>query len=309
MFKKLGLFFLPVILFSGGVVFSQAPNITEQPAQPGDTAVNTAAIDIKDFNPQPMSDPRIVVSNFSLDRRYAPDGKGEILDVYFDIYNNTSEPIELYGWVLAYNETNAVDPDERRLVPYPTWRVEDPDKRLFLNRYITVTPKNIPVEKIWNKDDPDYRRHMNAIDRMRSIVGSMKPIGDVYPPIWKYVAYISRNPAEGVHFKLFGDKGPAPHETVLTNYVPPTPEEKRTKVFKNVPAHTYTLELTRRKVIFRSHHYSAYRADFQFFNNVVIVLFDARKVEEQANRREGELPENPMIYYRIIHANKKLRIY
>lgn len=316
MFKKLGLFALLVTFLSGGVLFSQAPNISEQPAQPGNTTAvnNTAMIAIESFNPQPMSDPRFVVSNFSLDRRYAPDGKGEILDVYFDIYNNTSEAIELYAWVMAYTETNAIDKDERRIVPYPTWRIENPDKRLFLNRYITITPQNIAADQIWTKEDPDYKRHMYAIERMRSTVGSIKPIGDVFPPAWKYVAYINRFPTKGLLLKLYGDQGPAQNELVQTNYVPPTPEEKRTKIFKNVPAHTYTLEHTRRKLIFRSHHYSAYRADFEFFNNVAIVLFDAKKAaeaEEQSKRelREGEMPAQPMVYYRTIRANKKLRIY
>jgi hypothetical protein len=125
---------------------------------------------------------------------------------------------------------------------------------------------------------------------------------------------MNRFPTKGLLIKLHGDQGPGQHELVQTNYQPPTPEEKRTKIFKNIPAHTYTIEHTRRKLIFRSHHYSAYRADFRFFNNVAIIFFDAKKAveaEEQSKRelREGEKPVQSMVYYRVIRTNDKLRIY
>ena len=316
MFKKLGLFALLLCFLSAGLIYSQQPNITDGSTQPtsGDQPGNNVAFTIQNFNPHPDSDARFTVSNYSLDRRYAPDGRGEILDVFFDITNNTSETLDLYAWVIAYTETNAVDTDERRLIPYPVWRIENPDKRLFLNRYIRTMPQDISPDELWNKDDPDYKHNYYALDRMRSTLGSMKPVIDVYPPAWKYVAYISRFPTKGLNFKLYGDQGPGQHELVQSNYVPPTPEERRTKIFKHIAEHTYTLEHTRRKVIFRSHHYSAYRADFEFFNNVGILLFDAAKAkeaEEQAGRelREGEKPVQPMVYYRIVRSDRKLRIY
>lgn len=316
MFKK------PIIFGSVSIVsflsisllFSQAPNISEQPATKTEVSTNKPKISIQDFNPISADDPRFTVSNYSLDRRYAPDGRGEILDVYFDITNNTSETLNFIGWVLAYNETDAVDREERSIIPYPTWRVENPDKRLFLNRFITVTPQNIDPNELWTKGDSDYNRHYYAIDRMRTAVGSMKPIGDVFPPAWKYVSYIHQHASKGLAFKVYGDQGPGQHELVQTNYVPPTAEENRTKIFKHIADHTYTLEHTRRKLIFRSHHYSPYRADFRFFNIVSIILFDAQKVadaEEQKGRelREGELPIQPMVYYRTVRSDHKLRIY
>lgn len=322
MLKKYVLAGFILTLCAAGVLFSQSPNITEKPttSAPSDAKPDAKPepkpdlISIKDFNPQATGDPRFFVSNFSLDRRPAPDGRGEILDLYFDVANNTSQPVELYAWVMAFYETNAVDQDERRIIPYPVWRAETPDRRTFLTRYIAISPQNVPTDRIWSPEDPDFKRTQYTLERMRSAIGSMKPVSEVYPPYWKYVAYVSRYPTKGLLFKLRGDQGPGQHETLQTNFVPPTPEEKRTKIFKNIPSHTYTLEHTRRKTYFRTHHYTAYRADFYFFNTVAILFFDAKKAaaaEEQAGRQlqPGEAAINPMVFYRTIRLDRKMRIY
>jgi len=260
-----------------------------------------------------MEDPKISVTDVSVDRRFSPDGKGEILDIFFNIDNNTSERIDLFVWVIAYYETDAVEKEERRIVPYPTWRVYDPDKRTYISRFIKITPKDIPIDKIWNPEDQDYQKYHNVIKRMRNVVGNLKVIGDVYPPVWKYVSYIMRYPTQGVPTIMYGDIGPTPDKLLFTNFIPPTPEEKRTKIFKHIPDHTFTINYNRRRTIFRSHHYSDYRADYYFFNTFRILIFDANKAkqfEEQANRelKQGEKPIDALMYHRIFFINREMKV-
>jgi hypothetical protein len=298
------------ILLYGMLLFGQNPPIRE--ASDNKPKEKSDIIKIEDFFPISLEDPKISITEVSADRRFSPDGKGEILDIFFNIENNTSDRIDLYVWVIAYYETTAVDKDERRIIPYPQWRVNDPDKKTFINRFIKITPKDIPIDKIWGPEDPDYKKYHSIIQRMRSAVGSIKVIGDVYPPVWKYVSYIMRYPSQGVPVILYGDIGPTPDKLLFTNYIPPTPEEKQTKIFKHIPDHTFTVEYNRRRTIFRSHHYTDYRADFYFFNMFRILIFDANKAkqfEEQAGRelREGEKPIEAIMYHRIFYINSELK--
>ncbi len=235
------------------------------------------------------------------------------MDVYFNIWNQTSEKIDLFVWVFSYEETNAVDTEERKIVPYPRWRVKDPDKKFFITRFIKISPKDITADKIWNENDPDYKNYNYVIQRMRNAVGNMKYIGNIYPPIWKYISYAVRFPTQGMAVHLYGDQGPTLDKLLYTNYIPPSPEEKRTKIFKHIPDHTFTIEYTKRKTIIRTHHYSPYRADFHFFNMTRILIFDAEKAkqfEEQASRelRPGEVPINAIMYYRTFFINQDLKI-
>ncbi len=309
-FKKFLVFI--VFIFSSFSIFSQTQNpsiteVSENNKKSGDI------IKIEDFFPVSIEDPRINITDVSADRRFSPDGKGEILDVLFNIDNNTSDRIDLYVWVVAYYETTAVDKDERRIVPYPVWRKEDPDKKTFITKYIKISPKDIPVNKIWAPEDPDYKNYYNVIKRMRNALGHIKVVGDIYPPVWKYISYIMRYPTQGLPVILYGDIGPTPDKLLYTNYQPPTPEEKKTKIFKHIPDHTYTIDYNRRRTIFRSHHYSDYRADFTFFNMFRIIIFDANKAkqfEEQAGRelKEGEIPIEPIMYHRIFYINRDLKI-
>lgn len=309
---------------SAGLLWSEDPNITENP---GGTEVAVTdgpgpdRITLDDYNPIAIDDPRIEVNDLSVDRRYSPDGKGEILDVMFTVRNLTNDPIELYAWVLAYRETDAVDENERRWIPYPVWRVHDPARRENVVHFMKITPRDIPPEKIWAPKDPNdpnakdgpYEHQKEIIDRMRDSVAAVNPVADLLPPAWMYIAYIGRYPTQGLKFTLHGDTQPPPDQLTLSDYVPPTPEEKRTKVFKNYDKHSYTLEQLRRKTIFRSHHYIKYKVDYQFYNTVAIVLFDAKaaeRYEQQADggAAEGEEIANPMLYHQVYKIDRRLKI-
>ncbi|MBL8020027.1 MAG: hypothetical protein JNM27_10215 [Leptospirales bacterium] len=313
------LLFTALLILTGFSVFSQAPTsqpVSTQPeGQPAtQPAGNAQAIQLQDFDPIAVKDPRFVVTNVNFDRRYAPNGIGEFLDVVFDLKNLTSEPVEFYAYVLAFWETDSVDNNTRRMIPYPSWRVNDPARGEYLVHYITVTPKDIEEKEIWSDKDPDFKHYSHIIDRMRDSVATTEPVSDVRPPYWKYLSYISQRPAQGLKFKLYGEKGPGQHETIQTNYIPPTAEEKKLKVHRTLPQHKFTIENNRRATIFRSHHYSAYRADFRFFNMVSIVLFDAKQADAYEEQKKaggpkaGEAKINPLVYKQTFRIARPLRM-
>ncbi len=289
-----------LVLVSGvfSTLLSQQENITEAGAG---SAASADGIPLQNYNPIALTDPRFTVNNMNFSRRFASNGEGEFLDISFDITNLVNEPIELSAYVMAFWETNAVDEPLRTYIPYPLWRHHDPDKEQFVTLYSTVTPRDITDAEIWNEKDPDFKAYEVIINRMKNSVAGNRPISDFRPPFWKYLTYMTQNPEKGLNFTLYGRVGPTPDKTIQSNYIPPTPEEKKNKVHKTVAEHKYTLLHNRRKCEFRSHHYTRYRADFKFFNMISIVLFDRGKVQQAAEQAGRTLAENekkvdPLVY-------------
>lgn len=317
---KINYFLFALILVfagTGTVLLSEDPNIRD--ADPETTSGHEGAdgpdvIKLNHYNPIAIADPRIHVHNITVERRYAGNGMGEVLDVVFEIRNRKREPVELIGWVIATKETNAINKNARNLVPYPTWRTHDPLKDTFLVHNVHISPKDIPREKIWSEKDKDYKEAMKQINRWRNAVATTVPYDDPYPPIWKYVTYINRYPTQGLKFKLYGMTGPTEDEAVQSDFIPMTAEEKKNRVHKTLDQHTYTLEHVARKTVYRTHHYEYYEDNTPFYNRVSILLYDAEKAaayEEQADKplKDGEERINPLVYYRTFTIDRKLKIH
>lgn len=196
-----------VYLFILGVVTLGLTGITAQtapaPAKPQETpqeakqvASNAGSIADKNtatliltgrtYEPVPAPDSKIDVENVSFIQRGAPDGSGEILDVVFDIVNLDGEPLELYAFVMAYYERDAVDAKFRRLVPFPAWRKEDVDKEAHAILSMSVTPENIDSAEIWDKRDPDYKNYQKILKRLRYSPAERRYVPEIFPPYWKY---------------------------------------------------------------------------------------------------------------------------
>lgn len=282
---KRRLYLLPLsILFVGVFSVASQQNITDGTTKPGEKPAEKPAekkdatktvMSIEDYSPISIEDPRFTVRNVSFDRRAAGNGNGEFLDVVFDVVNLTSAPVEIYAYVMAFFETDAVDRAGRQLIPYPVWRQNDPARTNYLMHFMTITPKDVPENEIWSETDDDYVNTMRVWDRLRTSLGATEPRGKIYPPYWKVLNYLALNPTSGLKFTLYGDKGPGQNEMTQSNYTPPTPEEKKLRMHKAMDQHKYTLEHNRRQTVFRSHHFSAYRSGFVFFNSVSIIFFDA----------------------------------
>lgn len=263
------------------------------------------------YSPLALIDPRFKIANFNLDRRFAGNGHGEFLDVVFDVNNLTSEDVRLYAYVVAFYESDAVNTRERKWVPYPRWRDRDYPAEQNLVHYITVTPQDIPEDSVWNPTDSDYFDYATTVNRMRDSIAGDVPVPDVKPPFWKYLEYINAHPTDGLEFVLYGAKGPTPDKIVQSNFPRPTPEEQKKRVHKNLFKHKYTLQHNRRSTIFRSHHFTRFRADYRFFNRVAVLIYDAEKAEAMEKQKEEGVGEGddviePLIYKRVFMFNDRL---
>lgn len=304
--------FISVLLATGliSAVLAQGVNPGAQPAnQPADnTTVATGNADgkplaIENYNPTANFDPRFQISNIQYDVRLDPNGQGEFLDITLVLQNGTQTDIDLYAVILAYYETNAVDKETRKLIPYPVWRVNDPDKYKYVIHNIAITPTDIEKEKIWNENDVDYQRYMKTVNRMRNSVGASVVIPDPKPPAWKYFNYIMKNTKVGLKFKLHGIKAPKYGEHIMTNYIPVTEEQKRNYDYLSIHKHKYTVEYFQKRTIFRSHHLALYGPDFHNYNHFAIFLFNGNDVE-QATEGQDVAP----VYFRAYTVDRKLKV-
>jgi hypothetical protein len=325
MLRKLPVPGVAVILLISGL-FSVLPGQDiEEGNQPAPTTVAADTNGEAEFPPAPeggysannyiplqLIDPRFQVTHFNLDRRFAGNGHGEFLDVVFDVNNLTSEDVRLFAFVVAFYESDAVNERARNWVPYPSWRDRDYMKEQFLIHHIAITPRDIPDSTIWNPSDSDYHDYATTITRMRESVAGDVPIPDIKPPFWKYIEYINAHPTRGLEFTLHGDKGPTPDKVLQSNFPVPTPEEQRVRIHKSLYKHKYDLYHDRRVTIFRSHHYSKFRADYHFFNRVAILLFDAEKaVAFEKQRAEGvaagDEPIQPLIFKKVFAFDSPMK--
>lgn len=268
---------------------------------------------MKDYWPMLQTDPRFKITGINVDRRFAKNGSGEFLDILFYLENLTSQQINLVGYVMAFWETNAIDKAAREYIPYPAWRKRDYDKEKNIIHFMKISPINITTAQIWDYKDSDFY-HQNKIlaKRRNSVIGNQRPVLDTYPPFWKYIEYAKHNSEKGLAFPIYGDVGPTEDKQLITNFVDATQEEKKTKVFKKIDQHTYTLEFSRGRTIFRSFHFSKFRADYKFFNRFAIIILDADRLKifnEQKNRelKPGEEKINPLVAQRILKMHKPLR--
>ena len=128
-----------------------------------------------------IEDERFHVKNFTLMKRFHPSGKGELLEIFFDVENITIYPLNLKFFVMAFHEKDAVNPILRQRNPYPTWRKFDFEKE---NLNIIVFD-SIPVI---NKQDVDPTK---------------KELYE-FPDFLDYIKYIEKKPEIGIDFKISG---------------------------------------------------------------------------------------------------------
>lgn len=126
-------------------------------------------------------DSDIQVSNFSFSRRYAEDGRGEYLDVFFDVKNYTTDSQQLEFYVIGLWEKDAVDARKRDRIPYPAWRKRDYDKE----KLDIIFADSVPVlDK--SAIDPEAKGKTD------------------YPAMMEYINWMEKNPGTGSPFTLLG---------------------------------------------------------------------------------------------------------
>jgi hypothetical protein len=303
------------LLLSQNIQPGGAPNngaVAAADSGAGGAGTPPGVVTIDQYNPLAVTNAQFRVSGMNFDRRFAGNGWGEFLDVVFTLENLTAQDRDLYVFVAAYQETDAVDERQRQWVPYPRWRPRDFERESFLVQHIAVSPADIAEDKIWTEQDPDFQRQQTILNRMRNSVAGNIPIEAFRPPFWKYEQYMMKHPNEGLRITLYGETSPGPDKALLTNWIPPTQEELRNRVHKTLIQHKYTVDATRRQTIFRSHHFTRFRPNYSFFNRAAILIFDAKDADasiqqQQRGPQPGEPVIDPLVYKRVYAFNTPLR--
>ncbi|WP_411822099.1 hypothetical protein [Leptospira sp. 'Mane'] len=228
--------------------------------------------DVPDLYPLSIYDPRIRLKNVSFVRRHADTGKGEFLDVQVDLESRVLEDQTYAIYVLAAYEGPKVNEAERKLIPYPKWRTNDPQKEDKLLYFTNVMPTPVTAKEVWGEEL--YNKKKTEVERMhwKGFETEMPE-----PTFNEVVDYLCKNNTKALPFTLFGETGPSPDKIVMYNYIAQTPEEKKKQVHVTLPKHTYTIYNNKYQTSISAHHYTQYRPNFLSFNKVAVLVFDTKK--------------------------------
>jgi hypothetical protein len=208
-----------------------------------------------------IRDERVSVENLSFWKKNATDGKGDYLELTFDIVNKTEDSIPLKMFIIGFNEKDLVDGEYRRYVEYPKWRHFDEDKQM----HKIVLFNSIP--EIKHEDVAAYARKKEETVAKN---GGFKPREEPAAPagaknkttlkqFLHYVQYVHEKPESGVDILLQGFE-----------------DAKFTRKIEK----TYRIEEKALRTNVWGKLLSRYRVDRKFFNHVGLVLYDteAKKI-------------------------------
>ncbi len=272
---------LLILLFAITVIAEEAKN-TRPPADDKKAAPakdETLAL-MKDYTPLPILDPSFTVRGVNFLRRAAHNGKGDVLDVQFNVENQEGGPSREYSfYVLAYHE--AKNPVFNKLAPPPEWRENDPNKKNTIIKYSVLVPNPLPNQDsakkvitptpkdVWG--DASLKQKTDKVDFNRS-KGYEALLGE--PNLNEYMIYLAKNPDKSQKFQLAGE---AIDKPTVSNYESSDAELKRDMNLTAVNMHTFTIFNAKYKTTISTHHYSEFRPNFVFFNRVAILIFDKDK--------------------------------
>ena len=110
-----------------------------------------AGSDANDDNPAissagRMTDERFEVMNYSFVKKFDPKGKGDYLDIFFDIKNKSDDTVALKLFVMGFYEKDQV-PETRKFIDYPEWRRNDCERQskqiVFFDSAPTIEKKDV----------------------------------------------------------------------------------------------------------------------------------------------------------------------
>lgn len=210
-------------------------------------------------------DERFSVDNLYFFRRYAPSGRGELLEVTFDINSNVELDIPLKLFVIGFYERDRTDEGHRRFIDYPVWRERDFEKESNKITFFDSIPA-IEHEKVdqWNAERRGEEKKEEENDKMKRWRKTD------YQQFLDYVLYINNNPEEGIDFKLQGLKNTQQvvHRKDAYNIVE---EPLKTTVFAQL--------------------YSRFKTNRIFFNRLGLILYDTEQ-EKIVYRQFISFPDN-----------------
>ncbi|MDF3819154.1 hypothetical protein P3G55_04555 [Leptospira sp. 96542] len=226
----------------------------------------------RELYPLSIYDSRIRMKNVSFVRRHADTGKGEFLDVMVELESRVSEDHEYAIYVLAAFEGDKTNPEERKLIPFPAWRKNDPEREARSLYFSNIMPTPFTAKEIWGEELFAKKKEETEKLHYQGFEAEMPE-----PTFTEVVDYLCKNNAKALPFTLFGEMGPSKEKTVVYNYVAQTAEEKKRQVHETLPKHTYTIYNNKYRATITSHHYTQYRPNFKTFNKVAVLVFDTKK--------------------------------
>ncbi|MCX7632023.1 MAG: hypothetical protein N2Z22_01680 [Turneriella sp.] len=220
-----------------------------------------------------IRDERIAVENLSFWKRNASDGKGDYLELSFDIINKTEDPIPLKMFLIAFNEQDLVDHEYRRYVEYPKWRVWDEDK---------IRHKLILFDSLPAMDHKAVAAYARKREEAVAKTGGFKPREEPEQPVSKrrptlkqfldYVMYVHENPNTGIELLLQS------YDNANHNLRCGSENKDGKKCFEK--RGNYLIEEKALKTSVWARLLAPYTTDKKFFNHFGLVLYDteAKKI-------------------------------
>ena len=238
------------------------------------------------------------MSNISFERRPIADAYSESLDVVFSLENLTRENIEIYVFISAFLELDLKELDNfNKDKPNLKWRSKKIEKQKYFILKAVTTPKEILPSNIWSANDSD--NDYNESYKLFSKVTDSNPrisIQDLLPPIWKYSAYMDKNPTQGLKLTLNGMGGNKNKSLdIQSGKAPIFISEFNGKSEYGQNFVRYNITQGTQKLILRSYHVYLRNSERKnFFNKILIQVYNAKELNN--NQEQNIVPIIKQLY-------------
>ena len=182
------------------------------------------------------------VNNLSFFRRYDQKGKGELLEIIFNVTNKTLKILDLKLFIVGFHEKSGINSEYRKLVPYPTWRKRDFEKDVRQIDFLDSIPKINPS---------DVQRL-----QVKTTLQGMN-LNEEYASFLAYIQHIKKISDSGVPFKLYALENIPTPEIQERSYCRITELRAKTNIVGTLYI-KYGLNQT-----------------FKFINHIGIIIYDA----------------------------------
>jgi hypothetical protein len=224
---------------------------------------------LKDQQSLPTEDPILEVRNINYLKTYASSGRGEFLNVTFDLINKSEKTKEYLVYVLALHE--AVVP-----VPYPSkWRAEDPQKNIKIIKFQKLSPELLEDKTVIGEKTTTDMSNL----KYKSVLNESLNRQDE-PTLDSFINYLIKNPDKALKVKVFGNESPAKSEFITSNLTT-LKEERDRDVNYATENHTWTIQNNKFTTTVTTHHFSLYRNDYFFFNKILVLVFDPSRPNQK----------------------------
>lgn len=118
------------------------------------------------------NDARFSLKDATFFKRISTAGKGQELNVTFEVHNRVDQDIKLNLVLIAFHETTATDPTHRELVQYPEWRrdLDEEIKYIAMHDIIPgISKDEIEHEAMPNQSFPSFVELLDHLDNNPTI--------------------------------------------------------------------------------------------------------------------------------------------